>query len=86
MRVDNWGEGFLNFLGHWDYTYDNRYRLTAAERHNASGTIHAHHGYTNDAGDNMTAKVLPFEDDFNSPLYTGWDTAGGVGRGEPRLY
>jgi len=63
---------------YWDYYYDNRHRLTKAERFNSGATIKAKYQYTYDAGDSMITKLEPFLDDFNDGAYTGWSVWGGT--------
>ena len=38
---------------YWEYEYDDRYRLIAADRYHASGNVRALYSYTYDDGDNM---------------------------------
>jgi hypothetical protein len=58
---------------YWTYGYDGRYRLTTADRYEASGSsIRAQYAYSYDAADNLTAKTEPFLDDFEDGNATGW--------------
>lgn len=62
---------------YWDYLYDNRYRLTKADRYHSGGNVNATYQYTYDAGDNMITKVEPYLDDFSDGTYSGWTVASG---------
>jgi len=62
---------------YWTYTYDNRYRLTSAVRHNAADKVRANYAYAYDNGDNMTSKTEPWVDDFaDGSLAGNWNVTG----------
>ncbi|MCP4640895.1 MAG: RHS repeat protein [bacterium] len=44
--------------GYWDYAYDDRYRLTQAQRKTDGGSLVDQFTYTYDAGDNMVSKAV----------------------------
>ena len=65
----------------WDYTYDDKYRLSTATRSNApspNDTIQADFDYDYDDADNLITKVTPFKDDFGDDVVgdDGWTTIG----------
>jgi len=58
---------------YWQYAYDQRNRLTTANRAMAGNpTIIAPYGYTYDASGNMVTKAEPFKDDFANGSTAGW--------------
>ena len=59
-----------NTEGAWDYTYDNRQRLTAAVYTTPLGH-QAKYNYTYNDGDNLVTKQVPFEDDFDDRVKWG---------------